>query len=159
MTNNQPKRRRDKYNPYILSKADEQYYVSFRDGQGVTHRMEIDSALYLLLDSFEREDLSYFNEWDRHIEQSELSEETLEHRLIKPSYSVEEVVCWNLKREQLYRAIECLTEIQRRRLILYYFHDLTYEKIAEIEGCTVMPVKRSIDRAVEKIKKSFGDMG
>lgn len=152
MTDNQPKRRRDKYNPYILSTADKQYFVSFKDGQGVTHRLEIDNAMYLLLDSFEREDLSYFNEWDRHIEQSELSEETLEHRLIKPPCSVEEAVCRDLQRKQLYRAIDCLTEIQRRRLILYYFYSLTYEKIAEIDGCSVHSVYVAIERAKEKIK-------
>ena len=36
---------------------------------------------------------------------------------------------------------------------MYYFGGLTYEEIAEKEHCTKMPVKRSIDAALEKIKK------
>ncbi len=35
MENNRPKRRKDKYNPYTLNENAGQYYVSFKDGQGV----------------------------------------------------------------------------------------------------------------------------
>ena len=38
-------------------------------------------------------------------------------------------------------------------VFLYYFHDLTYEQIAKIEHCTIMPVKRSIDRAIIKLRQ------
>ena len=81
MDERHPKRRKDKNNPYTLSVADGRFYLSFRDGIGVLHEMEINSELYGLLNAFELEDLSYLNEWDRHIEQSELSEETLEQRM------------------------------------------------------------------------------
>lgn len=56
---------------------------------------------------------------------------------------------------QLHRAISVLPEIQKRRLILYYFQGLTYEQIAEMEGCTKRAVKFSVDIAVEKLKKFF----
>lgn len=56
---------------------------------------------------------------------------------------------------QLHRAISELPEIQKRRLILYYFQGLTYEQIAEMEGCTKRAVKFSVDIAVEKLKKFF----
>lgn len=58
-----------------------------------------------------------------------------------------------LRYEHLYRAIAELPEVQRRRLTLYYFGEFTYEQIAEMEGCTIMPVKRSIDAGLEKLKK------
>ncbi len=44
-----PKRRKDKYNPYTLSVENGRYYLSFSDGEGVYHNMEIDSALYELI--------------------------------------------------------------------------------------------------------------
>ena len=56
---------------------------------------------------------------------------------------------------QLHRAISELPEIQKRRLILYYFQGLTYEQIAEMESCTKRAVKFSVDIAVEKLKKFF----
>lgn len=159
MDGKHPKRRKDKYNPYTLNVADGKFYLSFRDGTGALHEMEIDSALYETLNAFELDDLSYLNEWDRHIEHSELSEETLEQRMWRVPLSVEEAVYRRMQYEWLYQAIDRLPKAQRRRLILYYFYDFTYEKIAEIEGCSIMPVKRSIDRALEKIKKFFENRG
>lgn len=159
MDERHPKRRKDKNNPYTISIASGRFYLSFRDGMGVLHEMEIDGDLYGLLNAFELEDLSYLNEWDRHIEQSELSEETLEQRMRRTPCSVEETVYRAMQHERLHQAIDHLPKTQRRRLLLYYFYDFTYEKIAEIEGCTIMPVKRSIDRALEKIKSFFENRG
>lgn len=152
MDERHPKRRKDKNNPYTLSVASGKFYLSFRDGMGVLHEMEIDSELYRVLNAFELEDLSYLNEWDRHIEQSELSEETLEQRMHRTPRTVEETVYQAIQYEQLYQAIDHLPKIQRRRLILYYFYDFTYERIAEIEGCSVHSVFVAIERAKEKIK-------
>ena len=61
------------------------------------------------------------------------------------------------KYAQLHRAISELPEIQRRRLILYYFQGMTYEQIAGMEGCTKRAVKFSVDIAVEKLKKFFNN--
>lgn len=152
MDGKHPKRRKDKYNPYTLHITDGRFYLSFRDGTGALHEMEIDRTLYETMDAFELDDLSYLNEWDRHIEHSDLSEETLEQRMWKVSPSVEETVYRTMQYEQLYRAIDRLPKAQRRRLILYYFCDFTYEKIAEIEGCSVHSVYVAIERAKEKIK-------
>ena len=66
--------------------------------------------------------------------------------------SVEEIVYEHIQSEQLHNAISKLPEVQRRRLTLYYFAELTYEQIAEMEGCTIMPVKRSVDTAIKKLK-------
>lgn len=37
--------------------------------------------------------------------------------------------------------------------LLYYFYDYTYEQIAQLDRCTKMPVKRSIDDAIKKLRK------
>lgn len=152
MDERHPKRRKDKNNPYTLSVTDGKFYLSFHDGIGVFHEMEINSELYGLLNAFELEDLSYLNEWDRHIEQSELSEETLEQRMRRTPRTVEETVYRAIQYEQLHQAIDHLPKIQRRRLLLYYFYDFTYERIAKMEGCSVHSVFVAIERAKEKIK-------
>lgn len=51
--------------------------------------MEIDKAVFDLLDRFELDDLSFLNEWDRHIEHSELTEAALHARAIANVESVE----------------------------------------------------------------------
>ena len=56
---------------------------------------------------------------------------------------------------ELHKAIDMLPEVQRRRLLLYYFGGYTYEQIAQMEGCTKMAVKFSIDIAIKKLRETF----
>src|SRR5699024_4253068 len=60
-----------KYNPYTLSMIDGKCYLSFRDGQGVPHRLELDVKLYAVFDRFELDDLSFLNEQERHLDWTE----------------------------------------------------------------------------------------
>ena len=111
--------------------------------------------MFALFDSFELDDLSYLNEVDRHYEQSDLTEASLYDRAVHRPATVEESALQSMEYAQLHRAISELPEIQKRRLILCYFQGLTYEQIAEMEGCTKRAVKFSVDIAVEKLKKFF----
>lgn len=156
MDGNHPKRRKDKYNPYTIGTTEDgRHWLSLSDGQGNRHHFEISAAVFALFDSFELDDLSYLNEVDRHHEQSELTEASLYDRAAHRPATVEESALQSMEYAQLHRAISELPEIQKRRLILYYFQGLTYEQIAEMEGCTKRAVKFSVDIAVEKLKKFF----
>ena len=153
-----PSRRKDKDNPYEIfsvgiNTEKPHFYVSFKDGQGVQTCMEIDKAVFDLLDRFELDDLSFLNEWDRHIEHSELTEVALHTRAIADIESVEITAYKSMRNEQLRRAIAALPEVQRRRLVMYYFDSLTYEEIAEKEGCTHPAVIKSVRAAISKLKK------
>ena len=110
MEGNRPKRRKDKYNPYTIFEKDGQYYVSFKDGQGDLHKLEISKVLYDTFDSFELSDLVYLNVVDRHIEQSEVWENTLNMRAMKKPDSMEEIVFRRLQTEKLHKAISELPE-------------------------------------------------
>ena len=115
MDEKRPKRRKDKYNPYTLTKIKDKHILSFRDGQGVLQEITIDRELFELLDRFELDDLSYLNEVDRHYEHSELTEISLYNRATALPESVEDAVLRNLQYEALYNAIWKLPEAQRRR--------------------------------------------
>lgn len=105
------------------------------------------------MNRFELDDLSILNEWDRHYEHSELTEISLYNRAATLPESVEEVVFRNLQYETLHKAIKQLPEVQRRRLMLYYFAGLTYAQIAEKEGCKYQTVQDSIYAALKTLKK------
>ena len=152
-----PTRRRDKDNPYELfttglGTAQPRYYLTFVDSTGTKQCMEIDKALFDVFDRFELDDISFMNEVDRHYEQSDQTEQSLNKRTAQPQKSVEEAVFQRVAVEMLRQAISKLPEKQRRRLVLYYFCDLTYEQIAEMEGCTHPAVMKSITSALEKLK-------
>ena len=155
MNEKHPNRKKDKHNPYTLMIVEGRYYLSFKDGRGVMQNIEIDKVLYDLFNRFELEDISYLNRVSRHIEHSELTESSLNDRAFYKEESLEETVSRSMEYEQLHKAISKLPETQKRRLLLYFFGELTYEQIAELEGCTKRAVKFSIDLAIEKLKKSF----
>lgn len=155
MNEKHPNRKKDKHNPYTLMIVEGRYYLSFKDGRGIMQNIEIDKVLYDLFNRFELEDISYLNRVSRHIEHSELTESSLNDRVFYKEESLEETVSRSMEYEQLHKAISKLPETQKRRLLLYFFGELTYEQIAELEGCTKRAVKFSIDLAIEKLKKSF----
>ena len=153
-----PKRRRDKDNPYELFSvgADSTtpcYYIRFIDGQGEEHCLEIEKRLFDAFEDFELEDLSHLNEVDNHYERSELTEASLNERAFETPPSLEAMVSFKIECEELYSAILRLPMIQRRRLVLYYFGELTYEQIAEMEGCIYSSARRSVLSAIENLKK------
>ena len=62
MDGTHPKRKKDKYNPYVLSIENNQYYIAFTDCQGKHQKMEISESLYRAFDDFELEDISHLNQ-------------------------------------------------------------------------------------------------
>ena len=152
-----PKRRRDEESPYEIYSAGintdhPRFYLFFKGCDGVKRWMEIDKALFDAFNEFELDDLSFFNEVDRHYEKSEVTEATLNRRAAKPQESVEETVSQRMEVDKLHQAIAHLPEKQRRRLVLYYFGEFTYEQIADMEGCKHPAVMKSISSALKKLK-------
>lgn len=81
-----------------------------------------------------------------------MTKATLSRRAAKPQESVEEIVSQQMEVDKLHRAIAQLPEKQRRRLVLYYFGEFTYEQIADMEGCKHPAVMKSISSALKKLK-------
>ncbi len=143
-------------NPYTLRteiiEGIPRYFVSFEDGQTIQRETEVSRPVYLEFLRFVKVERNLRRSDERNIEQLDLSDEVLYNRALIQPKSVEETTFDSLRSENLRLAIQQLPETQRRRFVLYHEFGLTYEQIAEIEGCTKMPVKRSIDRAEEKIR-------
>ena len=153
MDGNHPNRKKDKYNPYTLSIENSTYYISFTDGQGIFHKQEISMELYAAFNSFELDDISWINEASRHLTEADAGEEPLGHRIAAPSEPVEDRVYRRIMYQELHKAIAQLPEIQRRRVLLYYFGGYTYEQIAQMEGCKYPAIIKSVAAAEKNIKK------
>ena len=152
MDGNHPNRKKDKLNPYTLSVESNTYYISFTDGQGAFHKQEINQDLYSAFDRFELDDISQINEASRHLSEMGMSEESLCHLIADPSEPMEDRVYRRIMYQKLHKAIDQLPEIQRKRVLLYYFEGHTYEQIAQMEGCSKRAVKFSVDIALKKLK-------
>lgn len=60
--------------------------------------------------------------------------------------------------EELRISIDELPSLQRRRFLLRYEMDMTYEQIARIEGCTSRAVEHSVEAARKKIQKKVKEI-
>lgn len=147
-----PKRRKDKYNPYTLCSEKGRYYISFVDVNNNFQEIAVSQEVFESFNKFELEDVSKMNEYDRHLEHSEIYEHTLHKKKDSREWSLEEYFENVQITENLHIAISKLPEVQKRRLNKYYFEDKTFEEIALEEGCTYQCVQRSVYRAVTKIK-------
>lgn len=147
-----PKRRKDKYNPYTLHKENERYYASFIDSNNKFQKIEISQEVFESFNKFELEDVSQMNEYDRHLEHSEVDENTLYQKSVSSEQPLEEYFDKAQDAENLHMAISKLPDVQKCRLKKYYFEDKTFEEISHEEGCTYQCVQRSVYRAVAKIK-------
>jgi len=148
-------------NPYTLRteivEGCTRYYVSFTDGVGNRHDTVVSYPVYKEFLRFVIIERS-LRHWDeRHREHYNLSDEELHKRVLYPAESLEKTVLDGIKTEHMRAAMQTLTETQQRRLVLYYDFDLTNEQIADIEGCTKMPVKRSIMQGIRKVRKIIKD--
>ena len=95
------------------------------------------------------------NEYDNHIEHSEVFENNLEVRAKNKPTSLEDEIIRKSTFEELKKAIDMLPEIQKRRIKKYYFEDMTLEEIAVDEKCSKVAIKYSLDIAIKKISEKF----
>ena len=134
---------------------DGKYYLSFKDSNKNLQKVEISIEIYEIFNKFELEDISQMHKVDKHIEHSELYEESLYKRALEKPISIEEQIeydddIFNLKKE-----IDKLPETQKRRIKMYYFDNLSLEKIAQIEECSFQAISKSILTGVTNLKKNL----
>lgn len=152
---NTKKRRKSKDNPYTLKINQENYIVSFKDGRNIYHEVIVRQEVYDAFDKFELKDISQMHEYERHIEHSEIYEETLYKRSIDKPIGVEENI---IQLDELYKlkiAIDMLAETQKRRIKKYFFDNKTLQQIADEEGCNKVSIKNSIDVGIKNLKENL----
>lgn len=94
METRRPKRRKMRDNPYVLLYDNEKnlYRISFKDSNGIIQNVNVNKEVYDQFDKFELEDLSWLNEYDNHIEHSEIYDNNLYHRSVNKSETLEFII-------------------------------------------------------------------
>ena len=77
----------------------------------------------------------------------------LENVQMPPQEDIADIVNRMDDCKRLYAAIGKLPELQRRRLLLYFFEELNFRQIAELEGVGISAVVRSIKRGLDSLSK------
>lgn len=149
------KRRKSKDNPYNINYLESKqiYEIEFIDSNKIKQKMETSKEIYELFNQFELEDISHMNKYDRHIEHIKMDEIQIYKRAFNKEISVEEKVIQNIKKQSLYDAIEKLPELQKQRIYLYYFYNMTQREIAYKQKCSIRAIQYSLQIALKKLRK------
>ena len=157
---NRPKRRKDKDNPYSLDFKENNYVVSFKTVKNEYKEVKVSEEVFNAFDKFELEDISQLHKVDKHIDMrvidnTEYMDIILFNNTVNDEISIEEQIENKILQEELKKAILELSEVQKRRVIKYYFENKTLQKIAEEEGCSIASVKESLDSSINKLRKKL----
>lgn len=155
MDANRPKRRKSKDNPYTIFEEQGKLYVTFKDGQGIKQKIEVNNDIFNFFDDSELHDVRELNEFDRHTEHSEQSDSTLNKKASAKNVLFEDMMMSKMISGQLKKMLFCLTPLQRERVILFYWERFSCPEIAEMQGCTKQAVSLSIRQAREKLKEKI----
>ena len=150
-----PKRRKRGDNPYTIyySDSSKQYFVSFKDDKNNMNCITVSKEIFEAFNQFELDDISQMNKYDRHIEHSQISEITLNKKLLNKMLTVEECVENDIRYQNIYSSILKLPFNQARRLILFYFYNLKQNEIAKIDHCSIRAVQYTLKVALKNLKK------
>lgn len=140
-----PKRKKFNDNPYILESDinNNKYYISFKN-----YKVEVNKDIFDIFDESEKYENAKIKEYAVHIEHSDIDINQI-NTVIK---NLEQEVIDNIFNEELYSIINKLSNIQRNRIIKYFFEYKTLSEIAIEENCTKVAVKYSIDCGINNIK-------
>lgn len=153
-----PKRRKAKDNPYRIysiswGTENPHYFVTYVNCDGNSVCLEISKELFDTFDRWELDDLSYLHIVERHQERYELTEHTIHRRYNRTEESIEEKLISRDEQMTVRKAINQLTEAQKKRLYMYYWCNMTLKVISRAEGCTYQAVQASIRGAHKKLRE------
>ena len=148
-----PKRRKSIDNPYTLIETNKGFYISFKDSNNIKNIVEVSEKVFNAFNSFELEDKSQMNEYDRHIEHSEIYTETLYKRTSSTYESLDDEYIKKTSYEDLIEAINHLPVVVKRRIKMFYFDELSTTEISIIEGCSSRMIRKSLEIGRLKIKE------
>lgn len=127
----------------------------FKDSENKIQKVEISDIIKDTLIKERLIEKRQQNEFDRHIEHSEIYENKLPARVLDKPISIEDEFANKLLNKELKNAIDSLSELQKRRIQMYYFDNKKLKEIAKIENCSIMSVKNSLDLAIKKLAKKL----
>ena len=129
--------------------------IKYKTANGNEICVEVSTPVKELLEQSDRQIRSQRRQDRRHLDFAVHTDENLDSSLL-PAYEDTADLLERLERDaKLYSAISKLTEVQRRRVRLYFFEGLTYSQIARLEGVHYRSVMDSIKQAMKQLAKLY----
>ena len=126
--------------------------IEYKTANGSRICVEVSTSVKELLEQSDRQIRSQRRQDRRYLDFTPLTDEVLEISLLGVFEDTADLLERMERNARLHEAIGKLTEVQRRRLLLYYFEGLTYSRIAKLEGVSHRAVIYSIEQALKQLK-------
>ena len=121
------------------------YYATFIDGQGNEQTTELEKDVYDAINDSQTQ-ISSRARKDRRYGLCSFDESIGEADIIDDSAQTEELL------KKVWEHMSELTELQQRRIHLYYIEKKTLKEIADMEGSALQSVHESIVSAINNLK-------
>jgi len=131
--------------------------ITYKLANGKRICVEVSTSVKEVLEETDRKIRSQRRQDRRHIDFVEYIDELTYPAMINPQSDPADLVIRMESYIQLYAAIDKLSEVQRRRLLLYIKHNLTYQQIADLEGVNKSAIGQSIKRSIEQLYNLLTD--
>ena len=128
--------------------------IIYKLANGEQISLDVSIEVKELLEQFDRQIRSQRRQDRRHLDFVESTDE-LSTRNVPPHEDIASLIIRMGDCKWLYTAINKLPTVQRRRLCLYFFEKLTYRQIANMEDVRFKTVARSVDRALDSLRKLY----
>ena len=129
--------------------------IKYKTADGKRICVEVSTAVKELLEQSDRQIRSQGRKDRRYLDYAEYIDGVTNATMATPQEDVADLLIKMELVKQLHAAMDKLTETQRRRLILYYYHGLTYRRIAEIEKVNFKTISESVARAIQILKDNI----
>lgn len=127
--------------------------IKYKTANGNKICVEVSTSVKELLEQSDRQIRSQRRQDRRHLNYVDFIDDVADTTMMNPQEDIADLVIRMESYQRLHAAINQLSDIQRRRLMLYFIDNLTYRQIADIEGVHQAVIGRSIKRALNQLRK------
>jgi len=131
--------------------------IEYKTAGGSKISVEVSTSVKEVLEETDRKIRSQRRQDRRRLDFTPLTDEFLEISLLAATEDTADLYEKIERDARLHKAIDKLTEVQKRRLCLYYFRGLKYLEIAELEGVNSTSIGQSIKLAKKQLYKLLAD--
>ena len=122
--------------------------IYITNSEGSLEKVEVSEEIAFVIDSLRCEEESQLRQNRRYLDFY-----SCDITLCSSSSNIEDKVMEHETMKAIFSALDKLTEKERKRIISYYFKNLTYEQVAKIENTSTTAIFKSVVKALEKLKK------
>ena len=131
--------------------------IEYKTANGSRISVEVSTPVKELLEQSDRKIRSQRRQDRRHLDYVDFIDDLADMAMTYPQEDTADLVIRMESYGRLYTAINKLSDVQRRRLLLHFADNLTYRQIADLEGVDHSAVYRSIKLAISQLKKHLTD--